>query len=100
MLFHTVFNRTVENFHRPFIIRASSSRMYGSTIALKQTASSLTSVPPTLWTFPPLVSQTPQHLSFAGRLQWHRHSCLCAVIHGKATTTPQGINRINRIDRI
>jgi chitin disaccharide deacetylase len=33
MFFHTVFNRTVENFHRPFIIRATSKRTYGSKIA-------------------------------------------------------------------
>jgi hypothetical protein len=48
-------------------------------------------------TFAATRSQTPQHLSLALRLQWHRHSCLCAVIYGKATTPPQGINRISRI---
>jgi hypothetical protein len=32
-LFHIVFNRTVENFYRPFIIRASSWRTYGAKVA-------------------------------------------------------------------
>jgi hypothetical protein len=46
MFFHTVFNRTVENFHRPFIIRASSSRMYGSKIALTKRLLAMTAAAP------------------------------------------------------
>jgi hypothetical protein len=50
MLFHTVFNRTVENFHRPFIIRASSTRMYGAKIAVKQNPlSTFAAVPKSLY---------------------------------------------------